>query len=466
MLTNTRWRGAVAVLAAIITATTLVGCTNGDVTLPDLSGYKASQVDCATVDDVVKAFNNATSSTDDPNKLRAVRAAGVNPLDTFEVTTTKDALGTRALECALEKAAASPSPSPSPSLSPSPSPGPSTSASAPAVEQEAEVEDNGTRTLVPLVTTAPNDASVDTTGDPQTLPSLPVGLCPVLVDWSSLVNCVEDNNLQWFINDVNEREPSTGFNWSDIVSWTEATNAKTVEVRAIAVFGPDISNAEARSRAAVLVGKDTASRLPIVRHPACFVNTRGLKDEQMTDFVYCPPNSRQARVTLMPVLMKGGAITGIVNQDAGVFVDCDNVWWIPERISVPGREPQVEPTSSATPKVTPPTPKPGPSTKPSATPKVTPSPTPKAKNTAEAYVPSGDSDARGEDETTVAPSASEAAVPRSAPTATYIAPTTAAPTTTTPRATTPPPVESAAPTTVAPSPTVDPCSTNPDFCEG
>jgi hypothetical protein len=208
-----------------------------------------------------------------------------------------------------------------------------------ASDGTATVKDaGGKKKTVPLVTKASKTATVDTTKDAKTPASLPAGLCPVLVDWSSLVDCVDKHNLDWYPKAVNQRKGSTGFGWSDIKRWAKDTG---VEVRAIEVYGKTISNSEARKRAAELVGKKVAKQLAIVRQPVCFDNTRGLEAGAMQDFVYCPPNSRDVRVSLLPAVMKDGQITGLLDTDSGVFIDCDNLWWIPELIKVPGTPPQV-----------------------------------------------------------------------------------------------------------------------------
>jgi hypothetical protein len=221
---------------------------------------------------------------------------------------------------------------------------------ATAATPKATVTDNGKRQLVPLVDSAPKTASADTTKDPLTPASLPVGACPVLVDWAALVDCVDTNqDLSWYIDGVNQRSKQTGFDWSDIGSWAEAKNAKTTEVRAIEVFGGNISKAEARKRAAELVGAKTAKKLQIIRQPACFNNTRGLENGEMSNFVYCPPDSRQVRISLLPVEMKGDKIIAIVNTDSGVFIDCANLWWIPDIIKIPGTPPQKIPPKEVPP---------------------------------------------------------------------------------------------------------------------
>ncbi len=212
------------------------------------------------------------------------------------------------------------------------------SSPAAAEASNAKPGDNGTakvtdtegkRDIVPLVDEAPGNPSVDTTRDPMTPASITTGTCPVLEDWSDLVDCVEDENLDWYIKGVNQRKNQTGFGWSDIKRWANATNASTTEVRAIVVFGKGISDKEARLRAAKLVGENAAEKMAISRQPKCFVNTRGMKAKELQDFVYCPPNSRQVRVSLMPAkLDKSNKITSIISSNSGVFVDCINVWWV------------------------------------------------------------------------------------------------------------------------------------------
>lgn len=227
--------------------------------------------------------------------------------------------------------------------------------STPADNGEAEVTDkDGKKESLPLVNEAPGSPSADTTNDPMTPATLPTGLCPVLVDWSSLVDCVENNNLDWYIEGVDQRASKTGFSWADIVSWAGASNVSTAEVRAIQVYGEGITDEEARSRAADLVSVEVANSLAIVRQPGCFVNTRGFGAQKMQDFVYCPPGSRQVRVSLMPAVMEGDKLVAIRDTDSGVFVDCFNLWWIPEVIETPGQPPQVVTPPPVPPTVPPP----------------------------------------------------------------------------------------------------------------
>lgn len=189
------------------------------------------------------------------------------------------------------------------------------------------------------------DNSADTRNDPNTPATLAGGVCDVMTGWDSLVSCVEDNNLDWFIQGVNDRQGDTGFNWSAVERWAKARTVddNSVEARVIEVYG-DISKVEARKRAAELVGEDAAGQLLIKRHAACFANTRGLGDGQMDDFVYCPPEERQVRVSLVPLQMDGkGHAVGYLDTDSGVFVDCDNVWWVPPVVKTPDNPPQTNP---------------------------------------------------------------------------------------------------------------------------
>lgn len=226
-----------------------------------------------------------------------------------------------------------------------PTSSPSASPSPDDEETVEEPEDDGTagvknkdgkRETVPLVTSAPGDSSADTTSDTDTPPSLPKGICAILKDWQSLVDCVEDNQFNWYIDAVNERETKTGFDWSDIKRWAVAKTAKgnAPEVRVIRVYGNSVSNTEARKRAVELIG-NAGNRLQIVRQPDCFANTRGLELGVMEDFVYCPPGSREVRVSLTPLRIKKGKVIGLLETGSGVFVDCQNVHWIPPVIKTP-----------------------------------------------------------------------------------------------------------------------------------
>lgn len=222
-------------------------------------------------------------------------------------------------------ASTSPSSSPEPeeTESSSPSPVPTVTVTATVTPSPTpEVEDE----------TSPPESTSDTPtalderkyyGAPATIPG---GTCPGMLGWDTLVDCVESNNLQWYVDGVNARASQTGFNWSDIELWAKAhtPEGNLPEARYIQVFGPGVSDAEAMERGRVMTGED----LRVVRQPALFSNTQGIEAGRMTDFDYDPAPEREVRVSLMPLkLNEDGEAVGVLNTRSGVFIDCLNVWW-------------------------------------------------------------------------------------------------------------------------------------------
>lgn len=160
-------------------------------------------------------------------------------------------------------------------------------------------------------------------GAPATIPG---GTCPGILGWDTLVDCVEDNNLRWYIDGVNSRATQTGFDWSDIKTWANARteDGNLPEARYIQVFGSTLSDEQAVARGRAMTGKN----LRVVEQSNCFANTEGIEFGRIGNFNYCPKPDRQARVSLLPLqLNDDGEATGVRDTDSGVFVDCLNIWW-------------------------------------------------------------------------------------------------------------------------------------------
>lgn len=197
---------------------------------------------------------------------------------------------------------------------------PSTSATTTPPAKKAVVEGLGELDLVE----GGDDIRGDSTGLPETPPVLSDELrekCGVLVNWKSLFDCANTHNLQWYIDGVNRFAPNTGFNWNDVARWAEVGPD---DARFILVANwPGKDDQQARKDVEGLVGSDAAKKLPIVRHD-CIVNTRGLKEHELSPFADC---KRQVRVSLAPLVFKDGKLSGW-RGNAGVFVDCYNLWWL------------------------------------------------------------------------------------------------------------------------------------------
>lgn len=162
------------------------------------------------------------------------------------------------------------------------------------------------------------------------IPSIPSGTCPGLLGWDTLVECVEEHDLQWYVDGVNARADHTGFDWADVRLWAAARteDGDFPEVRYVQVFGDQLSTDQALDWAREQVGKD----LRVVRQSSCFDNTEGIPGGQLQDFSYCPHPDRQMRISLMPLqLDEDGDAVGVLDTQSGVFVDCLNVWWSKDR---------------------------------------------------------------------------------------------------------------------------------------
>lgn len=207
--------------------------------------------------------------------------------------------------------------------------------------------------------------TADTTSDSRT-PATVSGAfreqagCELWVStWSDLVDCM--GNQQWYIDALNARSNNTGFTWDDVLKWAKdpQLNGKTQLV--IHVFGTEVTDKEAREIAHEVVANNVdVNVLPIVRHDVGFANTRATGHHKVGDFY---DKRQMVRVSLAPVSYNADGTVKGLRSDAGVFVDCFNIWWEVVRTWT------CEDTT-CTPPPPPVTPKPEPTPTPTPTPKL------------------------------------------------------------------------------------------------
>ena len=212
---------------------------------------------------------------------------------------------------------------------------------------------NGTLQDVPQISGG-QDVIADSTGFKETPPVVPVSeskKCGVPTTWKSLYDCVETNHWEWYIDGVNRYASETGFNWNDVRQWSTLSDDRDVRAILIANWSGK-TDWEARNDVRSLVGND-ADKLPIVRQD-CIVNTRGLEKDTLSQFSDC---KRQVRVSLAPLKFEGSKLIGWRN-DAGVFIDCYNLWWLGRIVTTqsvpPSAPPPVNPPPAGPPPVNPP----------------------------------------------------------------------------------------------------------------
>lgn len=212
-------------------------------------------------------------------------------------------------------------------------------------DKAAVVDNKVQKGTTDVIDSAGNRASVPfvsgeniTTGDTRTsttMPSLSKLLpdCGILIDWQSLVDCVNQNHAQWYIDGVNARSASTGFTWDDVVKWGSAKlpDGSKPEVRVIQEYKQNLDDTTARSNVAGILGADVANNpaIKVLKYQNnAFANTwrTDSDDRSMTTFA---DYNAEERVTLAPlVLNDDGSVKGILQGvPSGVFVDCYNLHW-------------------------------------------------------------------------------------------------------------------------------------------
>jgi len=192
-------------------------------------------------------------------------------------------------------------------------------------------EANGQQHSLPLVEGG-SPVMGDSTGDTRTPPTYADAKAKgPAQSWQQLVDLM--GGQQWYIDGINARKDVTGFGWDDIVKWSTAKDDMgPIDARVIQVYNwPDLSDQDARNAVRQLVG-DVADTLQLDRHN-CIENTRGFGHEQMENFVDC---RKMVRVSLSPIVYDTNGKPVMLRSDAGVFIDCFNLWWIPPKIEKPG----------------------------------------------------------------------------------------------------------------------------------
>lgn len=196
-------------------------------------------------------------------------------------------------------------------------------------EPEVEViTHDGARSRVPVVADNGQMVKGDSTKVPDTPPvgSLPIlERCKGVLGWDELVTCVGDE--QWYKDGVNRMKPYSGFDWNDVLKWKDAkdVNGNLVDARLIHVYSKseaDEPKQQARDDVRSLIG-NAADDLGDPQYHGEFVNSRGLEHEQVSPFV---DRHTQVRVSLAPLILnEQGQVTGM-RDNAGIFVDCLNIW--------------------------------------------------------------------------------------------------------------------------------------------
>lgn len=317
-------KNKVGVLTALIGLLTLVLATSACSSQPswglaNLSDKgKVEAVQCDQIGSASEQLEDAVTDGDSG----ALATMGVwvnNKLDDGALKDVRERIKKRQDQCNTVTTTVSASASPS-----------NTAKSLPDDGDAGVRDSDGALRTVPLVgRDGEGVAPVDTTNDPRSPATLGVLLkCKQAKSWHDLVVCVGDD--QTYKDAVNARKPQTGFDWNDVLRWAN----ESVDARVIQVFNLDISDAEARNRVRELVGSDV-DRLPIARH-GCAMNTRRLEDNSIGDFTDC---RQMVRVSLAPLVYTGDKVTGML-ADRGIFVDCFNLWWIPQAIVKNGPPPQ------------------------------------------------------------------------------------------------------------------------------
>lgn len=322
---STTKKRAGAVLALVIGALLVVmmsGCsTQPSWELSNLSDKgKVEAVVCDQVDSASEQLEDAVTD-EDSGALATIGVWVNNKLDDAALKDVRERIKQRRKQCDTVTT----------TVTSSGLPTATTTASSVPSDGNAGVRDsNGALRTVPLVgRDGEGVAPVDTTEDPRSPATLGVLLkCKQAKSWHDLVVCV--GNDQTYKDAVTARKPQTGFDWDDILRWEK----ESIDARVIQVFNLNISDTEARDRVRGLVGSD-ADRLPIARH-GCAMNTRRLEDNSISDFTDCRP---MVRVSLAPLVYTGDKVTGML-ADRGIFVDCFNLWWIPQAIVRNGPPPQ------------------------------------------------------------------------------------------------------------------------------
>jgi hypothetical protein len=192
--------------------------------------------------------------------------------------------------------------------------------------------------------------TADTTHEADTPPVAPLPFlerCKGVLGWDELVKCVGDE--QWYKDGVTKMKPYTGFDWNDVIKWadtkvddpnTPEVDSKPINSRAIHVYGwteQEKSQEQARTDVRALVNDEAALKdMPVVYHlepsgtPLSFANSRDLEGDRVNPFV---DRKKQVRVALSPIVFDEQGRATKLRGDAGIFVDCLNIWGMPFSIA-------------------------------------------------------------------------------------------------------------------------------------
>lgn len=181
--------------------------------------------------------------------------------------------------------------------------------------------------------------SSNTTADPRTPATLKdvAEICGRVLTWKALRDCIlEQDDIQWYIDAINERTEELKFTWDDINTWADdpQLNTPTATQVLIQVYGEGYTLEEIERQAAEIVGPTMAAQLiaenKIAYHPAGFMNTSS-SDKNVYDFF---DGRTMVRVSLAPVVYNEKGEFLEFNPDSGIFLDCGNLWWIPKIVWV------------------------------------------------------------------------------------------------------------------------------------
>lgn len=333
----------IGALLALFAATTLFFTGCGNITSVDSRRMIAEAIDCSAVP---TSFANAEKALAEAEAGLSKEKAGTPGEYRAKQIVEEMKKQVAALEKRNDECKASnPQSTKQENSTQSPS---GTGQSAEVTQQNEKGEEQ--RAIVPMVTNlGNNEATADTVGAGAQASMLKRE--EILQGWDSLVNLVDKTGATWYIDEMNSRKSKTNFDWSDVKKWATARNAKgqLVESRVIEVFGHDISDKEARRRAAEVVGgQEVAEKLFIVRHPRAFMNTWTSDGKSLLDYLFNPTEAHAVRVSLAPLQLneKGQVIGLYAKSSSGVFVDCYNIWWRPLAIKTNIEKPPVVPPST------------------------------------------------------------------------------------------------------------------------
>ncbi len=141
----------------------------------------------------------------------------------------------------------------------------------------------------------------------------------LLTDWCDLRERIRQHGMEWYAQQF-QVNGHFRFGWEDTATWCQRQRDNNLDARAIVIVGVNnVSDAEARSIARE-DGVEHPERLPVLRY-AEVINTRGLEEHQLSEFVH---GQSMVRVTLLPLVRTAEGLQ--LDPTEGVFTDCLNRW--------------------------------------------------------------------------------------------------------------------------------------------